>query len=178
LILLKSKSLLPELSLAPEENRDIEILENQLKAYAILKERKVILKNLWNKNKLQNAKIKYKNTEKLFIPTPQMDKVFFYNYLKGKLNEIAPENKLKEVKVETRVKIEDALNHVRNVIKKIKKINLNILHENGDERLKEKNKKNVVILFLAILELTKIGEINVTQENLFADIIIEEEYAN
>lgn len=179
LILLKSKSLLPELEFSEEENRDVLILENQLKAFAILKERKNLIKSLWNKNKLQNAKIKYRNEGKIFIPSVKLDKVYFYNYLKNKLDEIAPETKMKEVKVEARVKIEDALNHVRNIIKKLKKINLQNFYslEDGDSRLKEKNKKNVVIIFLAVLELTKIGEINVVQDGLFSDIIIEEEYA-
>jgi chromatin segregation and condensation protein Rec8/ScpA/Scc1 (kleisin family) len=106
-----------------------------------------------------------------------MDKVFFYNYLQNKLNEIAPKENKKEIKIEPKVKIEDALNHVRNIIKKLKKINLQNFHtlENGDARLKEKNKKNVVIIFLAVLELTKIGEINVNQDSLFGEITIEEE---
>ncbi len=179
LVLLKSKSLLPDLEFTEEENRDVQILENQLKSFAILKERKNILKSMWNKNKLHSAKIKYKNEDKIFIPNIQLDKVLFYNYLQNKLNEIAPKENKKEVKVENRIKIEDALNHVRNIIKKLKKLNLNAFHENinGDVRLKEKNKKNIVVLFLAVLELTKIGEINVSQENLFTDIIVEENYA-
>ena len=47
LILLKSKSLIPELELTEEEDRDIQILENQLQAFALLKERVKILEKIW-----------------------------------------------------------------------------------------------------------------------------------
>jgi chromatin segregation and condensation protein Rec8/ScpA/Scc1 (kleisin family) len=54
-------------------------------------------------------------------------------------------------------------------------LNFKNLNTSGDERLREKNKRNIVILFLAVLELVKIGEIDVVQEENFSDILISGE---
>jgi segregation and condensation protein A len=179
LILLKSKTLIPELELTEEEDRDIQILENQLKAFEILKGRAKILKDFWSKNVLINAKINYKSEDKIFVPSTQMDLSFFHTYIQNRLEEIVPKvDKKTEVKVHKSLKIEDALSHIRQIIKRIKNLNFknfnNKENTGGDERLKEKNKRNVVILFLAILELMKMGEIDLEQKENFSDIIVSD----
>jgi segregation and condensation protein A len=176
LILLKSKTLIPELELTEEEDRDIQILENQLQAFAVLKERVKYLEKLWSKKILLNAKVQHKSEGKIFVPSPQMDTQFFHKYILERLQELVPkEDEKKEVKVHKTLKIEDALSHVRTIIKRIKSLNFKNLNTSGDERLREKNKRNIVILFLAVLELVKIGEIDVVQEENFSDILISGE---
>jgi len=177
LILLKSKTLIPELELTEEEDRDIQILENQLAAFALLKERVKFLEKTWSKKILLNAKVQHKSVGQIFVPSPQMDLQFFHTYVLERLQELVPkEDEKKEVRVHKTLKIEDALSHVRTLIKRIKNLNFRNLNnasgDLGDERLREKNKRNVVILFLAVLELVKIGEIDVTQEENFSDILI------
>ncbi len=180
LILLKSKSLIPELEITKEEDRDIQILENQLRAFALLKERVKILEKAWSKKILLEAKVQYKSSGQIFVPSTQMDLKFFHTYILERLSELVPkEADKKEVKVHKSLKIEDALSHVRTIIKRIKSLNFKNLNnasgDAGDERLRERNKRNVVILFLAVLELVKIGEIDVTQEENFSDILISSE---
>jgi len=175
LILLKSKSLIPELELSETEDRDIQILSNQIEAYAILKNRVGIIKDIWGANIFLNGSVRHKDSGAIFVPSQSMDLNFFHSYLKARLEEIAPkaEDK-KEVKVHKTLKIEDALSHVRSIIKRIKSLSFKNLNDNGDERLRDKNKRNIVILFLAVLELVKIGEIDVSQEENFSDIIVTE----
>ena len=175
LILLKSKSLLPELELTDDENRDILILENQLKLFELLKNQGKPVSKLWQKIILLVGKIPHKNSGQIFVPGPQMQIPIFHKYIKERLNEIVPKiDEKKEVKVHKVLKIEDALSHVRQIIKRIKTLNFKSLNDHGDERLREKNKRNVVILFLAVLELVKIGEINANQDDNFGDILVEE----
>ncbi len=177
LILLKSKSLLPESIFEEEETRSITLLENQLKAYSLMKLFSKNIKNLFGKNTLKLLESKTANIQrKSFIPDPQMSLSFAKEYIEVRLKEIAPiKNNLQEIKVDKKIKIEDALNHMRNIIKRLKNFSLHSAHDAGDdERLKNKNKKTVVILFLAVLELVKIGEIEVMQESHFGDIIIQE----
>lgn len=177
LILLKSKSLIPELELTESENRDILILENQLKAFEIVKGRTKIISNLWFKKIFHTAKVQHKNTEKIFLPDSKMQISYFHKYILERLQEIIPkEEEKKEVKVHKALKIEDALSHVRQIIKRIKSLSFkNLYGDNlGDERLREKNKRNIVILFLAVLELVKIGEIDAVQSENFSDILVEE----
>ncbi len=180
LILLKSKTLIPELELTEEEDRDIQILENQLQAFALLKERVKFLEKVWSRKILLNASVLHKSSGQIFVPSTQMDLKFFHNYVLERLSELVPkEDEKKEVKVHKTLKIEDALSHVRTLIKRIKNLNFKNLNnasgDLGDDRLREKNKRNVVILFLAVLELVKIGEIDVTQEENFSDILISGE---
>jgi segregation and condensation protein A len=177
LILLKSKSLIPELELTQEEDRDIQILENQLQAFALLKDRVKTLEKSWGKQVLLGVKVSNKNTRRIFMPTRQMDSGFFHSYILERLKEIAPtEEAKKEVKVHKTIKIEDALSHIRTIVNRIKKLNFKNLGSGtgslGDERLREKNKRNIVVLFLAVLELIKIGEIDATQDENFSDILI------
>ncbi len=175
LILLKSKTLIPELVLTEDEDRDILILENQLAAFAILKERMKVIKDAWSKKVLLSAQVNFKNTGKIFVPDPSMNLGYFHAYVTERLSEIVPkEEEKKHVRVYKTVKIEDALSHVRMIISRIKSLNFKNLTDNGDERLREKNKRNVVILFLAVLELVKIGEIDVVQEENFSDILVKE----
>lgn len=180
LILLKSKSLIPELEITEEEDRDIQILENQLQAFTILKKRVKFLEKSWSKKVLLNGSVRYKNTGQIFVPSPVMDLNYFHTYILGRLQELVPkEDEKKEVKVHKTLKIEDALSHVRTIINRIKSLNFKNLGNSsgdiGDERLREKNKRNIVILFLAVLELVKIGEIEVNQEENFSDILISQE---
>lgn len=178
LILLKSKTLIPELELTEEEDRDIQILENQIQAFSILKGLVKQLREIWGKNVLRPGEIKNKNVSQIFVPAPSMDLLYFHTYISERLQEITPkQEENSKVRVHKTLKIEDALSHVRTIITRIKNLNFKNLGGSGlgDERLREKNKRNVVILFLAVLELVKIGEIDVVQEENFSDILISGE---
>lgn len=173
LILLKSKTLIPELVLTEEEDRDIQILENQVACFSILKERVKIVRDAWGSQIVLSPSVKNKKLENIFVPDQQMDIVFFHRYILERLSEIEPkQDDKKEVKVHKTLKIEDALSHVRSIIKRIKNLNFKNMGTGGDQRLQERNKRNVVILFLAVLELVKIGEIDVVQTENFSDIIV------
>lgn len=175
LILLKSKSLIPELELSEEEDRDIQILENQIACFEILKNQVKVLKNVWGDNILLSARVKHKQEDKIFVPDKSMDLEYFHTYITERLEEIVPKvDEKKDVRVYKTLKIEDALSHVRSIIKRIKSLSFKNLGDSGDERLRDKNKRNVVILFLAVLELVKIGEIDVEQSENFSDIIVTE----
>lgn len=178
LILLKSKSLLPENIFTEEEDRSTDLLENQLRAYSLIKHTLKDLRDLYGKNILGFTKTIKPKQEITFLPDVQMDANTFANYLSERLKELEPETKdLKEVKIDKKIKIEDALNYVRMVIKKLRSINfskIGNIEEIGDERVKEKSKKIVVILFLSLLELVKLGEIDVVQEDTFGDMLITE----
>lgn len=66
------------------------------------------------------------------------------------------------------VKIEDKMMHIRNRIKKSKKMSFQGLLE------KQATKVEVVVTFLALLELMKMGNIKVVQEDIGSDILISE----
>ncbi|MBE5943927.1 MAG: segregation/condensation protein A [Lachnospiraceae bacterium] len=65
------------------------------------------------------------------------------------------------------VRIEDKMEEIRSSIKGLKGINFRTLLE------VQASKINVIVTFLAILELMKVGDIVIKQEGLFGDIIID-----
>lgn len=64
------------------------------------------------------------------------------------------------------VKIEDKMIHIQESIKKAKKMSFQALLE------KQATKVEVVVTFLALLELMKIGNVKVVQEDIGSDILI------
>lgn len=65
------------------------------------------------------------------------------------------------------VRIEDKMEEIRSGIKGLKGINFRTLLEIQASRI------NVIVTFLAILELMKVGDIIIRQNDLFGDIIID-----
>lgn len=65
------------------------------------------------------------------------------------------------------VRIEDKMDEIRNNIRGLKGINFRTLLE------VQASKINVIVTFMAILELMKTGDIMIRQEKLFGDIIID-----
>ncbi|MGN0435318.1 MAG: segregation and condensation protein A [Wujia sp.] len=65
------------------------------------------------------------------------------------------------------VRIEDKMEEIKTSIRGLKGINFKTLLEVQASRV------NVIVTFLAILELMKVGEIQIRQDELFGDIIID-----
>lgn len=65
------------------------------------------------------------------------------------------------------VRIEDKMDEIRTNVKGLKGINFRTLLEMQASRI------NIIVTFLAILELMKVGDIVIKQDELFGDIIID-----
>lgn len=65
------------------------------------------------------------------------------------------------------VRIEDKMEEIRTSVKGLKGINFRTLLE------MQASKINIIVTFLAILELMKVGDISIRQDELFGDIIID-----
>ena len=65
------------------------------------------------------------------------------------------------------VSLEDKINSVMGYARKNRRFSFRMLLE------KQADKVEVVVTFLAVLELMKIGKIYLTQENIFDDMMIE-----
>ena len=67
------------------------------------------------------------------------------------------------------ISVEDRIKDIKNRFSKEKRIDFYSLFDNKD-------KENVIVTFLAILELAKLGEIIIMQDNNFSSIICEVQY--
>lgn len=169
LLLIKSKSLLPNLPLTEEESESIEDLEERLTLYKKYKELSLNLGKMFG-NFLYFAKER-KTLNVVFSPTGEIT----FDSLKNSLYEVllkipkAVEN-LPKVMVEKIVSLEEMIEKLS------ERITQSLRTSFGEFSGKGKTEKvNVIVSFLAMLELVKQGMVRVTQENHFDDIQIEGE---
>ena len=83
------------------------------------------------------------------------------------IHNLPQKEKHREKRVVKTVSLEEMMNKVINRVKQNMTISFKSLSGEYTER------KNVIISFLAILELVKLGSVDTNQENRFGDIIIE-----
>ncbi|NIA18274.1 MAG: segregation/condensation protein A [Actinobacteria bacterium] len=168
LLLIKSKALLPYLY--PEEEEEIEELELQLKMYKEFLEAMKGVEKMIGKKKFMfarefNRKAIMANIN-LFSPPKNLKTGDLKMIFQDLLGRVKPPEKLEEEKLERKINIEDKIRDIRQtVLNKFKTSFSKILGTT-------ESKTEVIVTFLAMLELIKQRDIVVDQEGLFREIVI------
>jgi len=179
LLLIKSKSLLPNLALTEEEEGSIEDLENRLTAYKKYKELSANLEKMFG-NFLYFATEK-KNKMVVFSPTPEISQMSLQNALQEVIKNVPKKiEALPKVVVEKIISLEETINRLRERIQTSLKTNFSDFVKTSKDKknfadISREDKINVIVSFLAMLELVKQGMVRVNQNQHFADIQIEGE---
>jgi segregation and condensation protein A len=165
LLLIKSRVLLPNVVLDDEENADD--LALQLKMYKeYLDASKKIEQILLDKNILfARAKIPL-DIEVIFNPPKNLTTEKIKELLKGLIADMEPFIKLPEKSLERAVSIKEKINEIRNKI--LSKINTSFRELVGDS----KNRTDLIVTFLGLLELVKQRVVSVKQDEMFEDISV------
>jgi segregation and condensation protein A len=166
LILIKSKSLLPQLDLGSEESSEIEDLELRLKLLQIFRNASKDIKTIFGKN-TEHSRRHVKKQSISFAPTEQINILKMKWFIDQVLHNLPKSEKKPEKRVSKTISLEEMMNKVINRVKQNMSISFNALSK------EHKEKKNVIISFLAILELVKLGNIDANQNNTFEDILVE-----
>jgi len=166
LILIKSKALLPFFEFTKEEEEDIEDLEGRLREYRRFRKAAERLGKHWMQQNISfskdEEKIKVIQTEMPDINNDDLHKLILEVIDKNK-----KEEELEEEVLEVAVSLEEKITDLRNAILKRAKVSFN-------ETIKEsKNKIEIVVSFLAVLEMMKQKFVIVKQAGAFGDILIE-----
>ena len=166
LLLIKSKSLLPVLELSDEEETSIHDLEDRLRLYQIYREISGGIQNEFGSKMMYEPEF-----------TPPRDPVFMpdefctTNSLADAMERIItnlPKPTVKQTaKIRQTITLEDMMDTLRKRIEKQIRTSFFDMQSNEPER------KNVIVGFLAILELFKQGNVIVTQVERFYDIELE-----
>ncbi len=167
LLLIKSKSLLPELNLTEEEKGDIQNLETRLKIYKRIKDASIHIEKLF-KDKVIFTQSQTRHLEPMFIPDPMFTLDKALALLKEILNKLPKKEQLPKILVTKVITLEEMIGTLTNRITS----HLRMSFKEFTKEHKE-NRVNVIVSFLAMLELVKDGIVHVTQENNFEDIQIE-----
>lgn len=164
LLYLKSRAVLPVLS--TEEEEEIEDLEEQLREYKKFKELSNQFSEIINENKRSFEPGVRNSDMNLFLPPLGIDLNYLMNVLQEALSKVPKTEKTEEKRVETKVTLEEKLHHLEGIIRKDKKFSFASVIKGA------KTKGEVIVTFLALLEMIKRKMVSVEQNKNFADITI------
>lgn len=163
LLLIKSKSLLPNLDLTSEEEGDIRDLEERLRLYKLFMKLGENVKSNFGQ-KIIFAPLERKNKNIVFLPDDQITKESMMTFAKNVLGAMPQKVFLPKVEVRKVVSLEEMIDKLTERIKNSLQMNFKDFTGNG-KRVNREEKIVVIVGFLAMLELVRQGIINATQEN-------------
>ncbi len=166
IILIKSRSILPTLEVTPEEEKGIKDLEEQLREYKKYKETSLELSALWGK-KIMFSRGYLLGFERIFIPPKNINLFDLKKQFQRIIDQIILPEKISEEVVNDIVTLEEKIRELqRNLENKV---------EMSFSQLKDSAKNNIEIIvsFLALLELVKQRIVTVEQNELFKEIRIK-----
>lgn len=169
LMLIKSRSLMPNLELTEEEEQSIEDLENRLKIYRQMRELSLHLNNKFGKNPLFTRE-PFRGLEAGFIEPKGLSLDGIFGTLRAMIDNFPKFEKLPEVAVKKMITLEEKIMELTERIKN--KIELSFSDFSNSKNLNEK-KVEIIVSFLAVLELVKQGIVSVNQHSHFQNIDIK-----
>ncbi|MFA6094758.1 MAG: ScpA family protein [Candidatus Paceibacterota bacterium] len=167
LLLIKSKSLLPTIELTEDEQASIEDLQDRLKQYQKIKDLSVHIKERFGKNFIF-PKTPSKIINPVFSPDKDMTGENLLSAIRKVIQELPKTEVMQKVVVKKVISLEETITKLADRIRTGLKMSFKTFtHADKAERV------NVIVSFLAMLELVKQGIINVEQEKAFDDIRME-----
>ncbi len=167
LILIKSKALLPMLELTAEEEEEIKDLEIQLAEYRKFKEAARKVGALANSPRFSFSRVSFWGVGAFFYPPKDLNIFDLKKAFARILSEIPLVEKLEEEMVREVITLEEKIGHLQEVLRKKIETTFSEI-TNG-----AKDKIDVIVSFLAMLELVKQRIVQVEQGELFKDIKIK-----
>lgn len=168
LLLIKSRTLLPSLQLSDEERESVEELEKRLARYALIRKTAKLLRKEWGRAPLV---LPSRAPLRPVVFTPGAISLARILEAGQKLVNLLPKPEaLAQAVVAPVLRLED-------VIVSLKKRLSSALKSRFSELIGSREKHEVIVYFLAMLELVRSGSASVSQEKLFEEITIEIEEA-
>ncbi len=166
LLLIKSRTLLPTLALSEEERESVDELERRLARYAVVRKAARALRKEWGV-----APYRFPKRAPLRAPifNPAEASIEAASSVLQRLISLLPKAEaLVEAAVAPVLALEDVIISLKSRLSTAFKARFS-------ELTKTKDRHEVIVYFLAMLELVRNGSASVTQEKLFDDITIESE---
>ena len=168
LILIKSKSLLPNLELSAEEEQTVSDLEERLRLRQKYKELSKHIRSLFGTHKLFAALEKKSiHRASVFAPDRQTTTAVLCKTIKSIIAALPVPEKLAKATVQKVISLEEMIVSLTDRISKSFKMSFKDLNKKGADKVE------VIVSFLAILELVKQGIVAVRQDQQFQNIEME-----
>ena len=164
LLLTKSRALLPTIELSDDERESVQELERRLARLRLIRQAAKLLRGEWGRAPLVLAR-RAPVREPVFTPSDiRVAKVLT---AAQRLVSILPKpEKMMEAAVAPILKLEEVIVRVKDRLTKAFKAKFS-------ELTRSRDRSEVIVYFLAMLELVRVGSASVSQEKLFEDITIE-----
>ena len=172
LMLIKSASLLPSLALSESESQEIGDLEERLKLYRMIHQAALGLQARFGRRPIFYTEARRQETV-VFSPTSEISSANLLTVMKNLIRSLPPfAETLPRLAVKKMISLEEMITELTGRVQTALRISFSdfIVHKSADWR---KEKTNVIISFLALLELCKRGLVEVRQGKHFAEINIE-----
>ena len=164
LILIKSKALLPLLRFSEEEEEEIKDLEHQLAEYKKFKDISLKVGELVDAGRICFSRDSYVGFESVFCPPENIAAEDLKKAFEKVLGGIPILEKLEEDVVKEILTLEDKILHLQATLRKKVESTFSEMVASSKDRIE------VVVSFLALLELVKQKVINVEQDGIFQEI--------
>lgn len=175
LILIKSKSLLPNLSLTDDETEKIVDLEARLRLYQVIKNASVNIKTEFG-SQIIFYPCDRTWSEPIFSPDSIITVSNVAKSIQDVLNQVPKkEAKLPEIEIKKIINIDEVINSLTDRIQNAMNLSFREFSQSHGAGNGEEAKVHVIVSFLAMLELVREGLIDVIQNNSFEDINISKQ---
>ena len=172
LLLIKSRSLLPNLELTSEEEGDIRNLEERLRLYELFTRLGGDIKSNFGKKMIFSPEERRHGTV-VFLPDEQITREAMMVFVKNVRGAMPTKTFMPEVEVRKVISIEEMIDNLTERIQKSLKMSFKDLHgQTGGAHTKEE-RVVVIVGFLAMLEMVRQGLIEAMQEIHGGDILLE-----
>ncbi len=167
LLLIKSRSMMPYLQ--QDEEEDGVSLTDQLKIYKEFHDAALKMEEMLKERNFTYGRVDkyYESTEPMFAPPKDFTQDSLRGFFEDVLIRLEPIVKLPKRALSKTISLKEKIIHLHGHLEKFKKVSFKEIINNS------KDKTEMIVTFLAILELVKGQKVTVKQDNHFEDISIE-----
>ena len=167
LLLIKSRSLLPVLELTKEEEETIDNLEERLRRYQVYREAGKAVAQLFG-TQMMYEKSYAADKEPVFVTDSYTKKETLAEAIWNVINELPKKVEPPKVRVRKVISLDEMMDNLRNRVERQMRLSFKEFTKSGQ-------KPDVIVGFLAVLEMVKQGHVLVDQTSRFSDIEIRGE---
>jgi segregation and condensation protein A len=164
LLLLKSRMLLPQF--APEEDEGA-TLADQLRLYKQFADAAKQLNRLWEKGEHAAFRVEPPRPPLGFVPPTNVTLSALHNRMVQLIARLTPPKPLPETRIDKTVSVKQKIDDIRRALARMKETSFHAMLRDARSR------SEIIVSFLAVLELVKQQTVFLRQEETFGDIVIQ-----
>jgi len=164
LLLMKARKLMPQFALAEEEGPS---LEDQLRLYKLFVDASRKINSLWDQPQRGFFRVEPPRKAEGFVWPENVDPQAMKETFLHLLSRLKPPKDLPQAYIDKAISMKEKIDTIRNLLKKRKKAYF------FDVLDQAQNKTEIIVSFLAILELVKQRTVFLSQDSTFGDIAME-----